>query len=327
MATKKDVFFTWDGIGDNLVLLGAAYNYFRLVGKKPLIASDLPFVNYSDYSIPVKNLSLQKISTEYKKTMKNMNSLGLNPIFITAADYKYLLPDNKKCITTWSSKHMITRYCEKMGLDGEIDISIPLSIGQTATLSTINTPYICVMCGGIQKYKSVKPEVMQRVSDFLSSKVLVVQLGSKVDPPLKNVIDKKNCTLIEAYNLLKGALFFVGAVGGLIHLARAANCKSVVLQTTGEPECLTKYKGNILVKPIDICDLCAKNIIDPQHQECFFGYKCINNITSEMIIQAIEENWTYLISETKKISKYEISYADKAEGLEDYYHISNIVTL
>lgn len=319
----KNVFFTWAGIGDNLVLLGAAYNYYKKFGEKPIIGTDLPFIKYANYATHLKNLSLKQLDMNFKETIEWLEKNEYNPIFISAAGYSYLAPTYKNNVTTWCNNHMITRYCERMGIDGSVDIEIPLNIEKTNPPGKPQTPYVCVMCGGLQSYKSVPAETVQQIVDFLSNEFLVVQLGNAFDPKLNKTIDFRNCSLIDAFSLLSDAKFFIGATGGLIHLAKAANCKTVVLQTTGEPEALMKYNGNIIVKPVDTCDICARNLLDPQHQRCFNGFKCIRNISAPQVISVIKNNITYLTTKQNPEPQTEIAKQCKANNLEDYFHMKN----
>lgn len=323
----KDVFFTWDGIGDNLILLGAAYNYYLKYGEKPLIGTDLPFIQFANYATHIRGLSFRRLNESYDEVIENLRRQSLNPIFITASGYQYLAPSYSHNVTTWTNKHMITRYCERMGISGEVQIEIPLEINEDNEKIAQLSNYVCVMCGGLQHYKFVYPATMQAIVNYLKQSFQVVQLGSQHDMPLDGVLDYRNCSLTQAFLLLKKAKFYVGAVGGLIHLARAAQCKTVVLQSTGEPECLTKYQGNIQVKPIDICNLCARNLLDPQHQRCPFEYRCIRNITSERVISEISKNLDFLISENPIKKQLEMAVSDRALGLEDYFHTKKTLSL
>lgn len=323
----KDVFFTWGGIGDNLVLLGAAYNYYKKLEEKPLIGTDFPFIKYTNYARHVEKLSLKKLKTNFKETMDWLEENKYNPVFISASGFSYLGPSYKNNVTTWPSKHMITRYCERMGIDGIIDIEIPITVENINPVQKPKMPYICVMCGGLQGYKSIPAETVQTVVDFLSKEFLVIQLGNAFDSKLNNAIDFRNCSLISAYSLLRDAVFFIGATGALIHLAKAANCTSVVLQTTGEPEVLTKYNGNIIIKPIDVCNICARNLLDPLHQPCFNDFKCIRNISAHQIISVIKNNFSYLTSKRKHEPQHELAISDKASNLEDYYHSEKVLII
>lgn len=58
----KKLFFTWDGIGDNLCLLAAAWNWFKQSGERPAIGGK-PFYFYkkNDFIDFYPDLSLSKV--------------------------------------------------------------------------------------------------------------------------------------------------------------------------------------------------------------------------------------------------------------------------
>lgn len=321
----KKIYFTWSGIGDNLALIAAAYNYFLKTHEKILIGSKLSSLNslcnYADFT---QNFYFEKLNINNKdKIISDLRDNGYEPVFITANKYKYLAPSYNNCITPWPEKHIITRYCEKIGITGKVKIDIPLDLSKIPC-DFDGKSYICIMTGGLQNYKRIKTEVSQGIIDGLSNRYTFVQLGSQHDALLKNVIDKRGVSLSQALGLLRNALFFIGGVGGLVHLAKAANCKSVVLQTTGEPAHLTFYEGNVLVNPVDYCDICARNLRDPQHQQCFYGYKCSSNFDAKQILNIIDENLNSLSTRSLN-EQWDIASQDKANGLEDYYPISKVL--
>ena len=321
---KKKLFFTWAGIGDNLVLLAAAYNYYLKTGEKPYIGGspsfflkDAHFVNY------VSDFTLEKIiSINGNSYLKKAESEGLDPTFITASGFKYLLPNFVENLSVWPDKHLITRCCERMGLSGEVRAGYPdlNEFPEQNFKCESKFDQICIMTGGMQRYKAVNHNVMQKVASFLSNKYEVIQLGSPKDYKLAKCTDKRGIQLSEAVKILNSSKLFIGGVGGLIHLARFAQCPSLVLQTTGEPRVLTYYSGNSYINPVDYCDLCAKNLRDPQHMYCFFGYKCINNITPQQVLIKLEEFQETGFPQFGP-DKIEIAEADPAQGLEDYFHL------
>ena len=221
-------------------------------------------------------------------------------------------------VTTWHYKHMITRYCERMGYSGEVELAIPIEVPDS--LGNPPKSYVCIMCGGLQNYKSLPLPLMQEVVDELKNIFQIVQIGSPNDPLLDGVMDFRGGSLIRAYGLLRSARFFIGNVGGLMHLAKAANCRTLVLGTKGEPESMSKYSTNIYIYATDYCDRCSLNLRDPQHQRCFFGYKCIRNITATQVLKAIAEHIDFLISREDCPDFCEIAMADPAIGLEDFDH-------
>lgn len=319
----KKLFFTWPGIGDNLLLFAAAHNIYKSTGEKVFVASKMfdllhycqDFIEYINW-FSFEDLYLPSQAKENK--LKQIESAGFIPVFVSSSGYKYLAPTYESNVTTWYQKHMITRYCERMGYSGEVELSIPIVVPDSLT----STPrsYICVMCGGLQNYKSIPNSLMQAIVNEIGKIFQVVQIGSSKDPLLERVLDFRGGSLISAYRILRGAKFFIGNVGGLMHLAKAANCRSLILGTKGEPNSMSRYSTNVYVYPIDYCDRCSLNLRDPQHQKCFFAYKCIRNITANQVLDAISENIDFLISRDNCPEYYEIAEADPVNGLEDFIH-------
>ena len=309
------VYFTWSGIGDGLILLGAAYNYFLKYNKKPKIGLSNPeFFEYCNWVEPVENLN----TGTYHANTNLWNNLLLEsksvPKFISATGFKYLAPEYNRNVNFWHYNHMITRMSERLGLSGQISISIPLTVKGEKPFSH---EYVCVMCGGMQKYKEISPTLMNDVVDWLLSKnVKVVQLGSKRDLKLNGVIDARGGSLGNALLILKHANFFVGGTGGLVHMARSVNCNSLVLQTRGEPVSMSFYVNNKYIYPVDACRICEKNLRDPQHQRCYYEYKCVSGFSLNQVIRNIEESWDELLLRRDWDQK-EIAVSDPASGLED----------
>ena len=278
----KKLFFTWPGIGDNLLLFAAAHNIYKSTGEKVFVASKMSdLLHYcQDFIESINWFSFEDLylpSQAKENKLKQIESAGFIPVFVSSSGYKYLAPTYESNVTTWYQKHMITRYCERMGYSGEVELSIPIVVPDSLT----STPrsYICVMCGGLQNYKSIPNSLMQAIVNEIGKIFQVVQIGSSKDPLLERV-----------------------------------------LGTKGEPNSMSRYSTNIYVYPIDYCDRCSLNLRDPQHQKCFFAYKCIRNITANQVLDAVSENIDFLISRDNCPEYYEIAEADPVNGLEDFIH-------
>lgn len=314
---KKKLFFTWSGIGDNLVLMAAARNYQRITGEIPLVGSKFtalaalcPWLENVDWCYGDK-----MFSAEAEKIKKRSSEEGLELVFVTCSGYKPLLPDCERNVNIWPANHMITRYVERMGISGDVEIEIPLQLPQYTTVTDHD---VCIMTGGMQKYKAVAPAVMQKVVNHFRRQFRFVQLGGRHDVLLNGVEDKRGCDLIHSLQILQRTKFLITGVGGLSHLARAAGTKAVILQTNGEPMSCCNYSGNIVVRPVGACGLCGDNLRDPQHQPCFYGYQCVRDITSERVIRAIEFHFEELCSRDRPM-QVEYAEADPVNGLEDFY--------
>ena len=209
-----------------------------------------------------------------------------------------------------------------MGLFGNVEIKIPLKEHFDENFPVFAPPknkYICIMCGGIQNYKAIKKEVMQGIVNYYRNKFKFVQIGSLKDPLLDNVDDYRGCDLSNSIILLKNALFLITGTGGLTHLAAAAKCKAFVLQTGGEPSGIVRYIAHRYITAVDNCGICARNLRDPQHQPCFYQYKCIRNLTSERAISSLETLLPYFLESSFFPHETLIATSNPALGLEDYF--------
>ena len=315
---SRNIYFTWDGIGDNLCLISAAKNYYDLTGEKLLVyikhkelANNLHYLDLSDL-IDFSSFNTDNISSTEKILKENK----LTPVFLNTAIFKQLAPEYKHYIATWQYKHIITRLCERLGLHAPIKIDYSLSLKLNKV--NLNSDYVCIMTGGMQNYKAVNKTVMQTIVDKYKT-FKFVQIGSQRDALLENVIDFRGCNLLDSLSLLQSAQFLVTGTGGLTHLARCVGCKAFVLQTLGEPLEIAYYNTHRYVSSFDECDICKNNLRDPQHQPCYYGYKCIRNLSTSLVLQSLEENLDYLLSPRSFEDQFEQAISDPAEGLEDYY--------
>lgn len=322
----KKIFFTWNGLGDNLVLIGAAYNYFLKFGERPVLG--VPSMIYSElfeHADFVDWCNFDAMHVENRnKTISMCHANGLEPIFLSAVGYRWFQPGRKSNITIWNNKHLMLRISERMGLSGSIRIEMPLKSNiphcSGDLLEKVGSGYICIMTGGLQRYKAVRAEIMQGVVDSLKKDFKFVQVGSKNDELLFDVTDCRGTSILDSIQLLQKSCFLISATGGLVHLAAAAHCKTFVLQTTGEPLSIGYYPANRYVMAIDACNICARNWRDPQHQPCFYGYKCINNLTIDRVLEMLMSELPYLIQSDAYPVNVLNAIPDIASGLEDYYN-------
>jgi len=128
------------------------------------------------------------------------------------------------------------------------------------------------------------PHRFQEVCSELRSDVSVVQLGSANDPKLEGAIDMRGKTNIrQSAAILANSLVFIGLEGFLMHLARAVDCRSVII-----------YGGRI--KPSQIGYVANKNLYSQVRcapcwlrNPCDYDRKCMDMITVEQVIAATAE--------------------------------------
>ena len=127
-------------------------------------------------------------------------------------------------------------------------------------------------------------ERFQTVCAELSADVQVIQLGSLKDPKLESALDLRGKTSIrQSAAILANSLVFIGLEGFLMHLARAVDCRSVII-----------YGGRL--KPTQIGYVANKNLYTQVRcapcwlrNNCDFDHKCMDMITADQVIAAAAE--------------------------------------
>lgn len=134
---------------------------------------------------------------------------------------------------------------------------------------------------------------------------IIIQIGLKSDPPLKNSIDlREKISIPELAQLLRNAKAYIGPIGGLMHLARFVRCPSVVL-LTGEPEAFIGYSQNINLQSNFPCSLCSDLVINPIHDTCPHNFACIKcGFTAKQITEAVHKIQKSRMPQPVQISKY-----------------------
>jgi len=126
------------------------------------------------------------------------------------------------------------------------------------------------------------PDRYQEIVDRLSDSYQFIQLGTKDDVPLKNVKDLRGQTTVrESAAILKNSVLVITHVGLLMHLARAVDCRAVII-----------YGGR--EKPEQSGYQCFENIYTDVpcapcwlHNKCDYDRKCMALISVDMVETAI----------------------------------------
>jgi ADP-heptose:LPS heptosyltransferase len=128
------------------------------------------------------------------------------------------------------------------------------------------------------------PQRFQEVCNELRLDLTVIQLGSADDPRLQGAIDLRGKTTVrQAAGILAQSLAFIGLVSFLMHLARAVDCRSVIIFGGREKPSQTGYVANKnLYQPVPCAPCWLRN-------PCDFDRKCMNLITTEQVIAATAE--------------------------------------
>jgi ADP-heptose:LPS heptosyltransferase len=128
--------------------------------------------------------------------------------------------------------------------------------------------------------KEWSPERFQRVVNRLRPVWDLVQIGAPGDPLLAGVIDARGTGLREAAAVLSRSQVFIGQEGFFMHLARAVECRAVIV-----------FGGR--VRPTDTGYSCNENLFSPvpcapcwQNSRCEHGRRCLDLITVDAVEDA-----------------------------------------
>lgn len=296
----REIYFAFTGIGDQILLLAAAEQYYRKTGEKLLLACQYrQLFHGADFCWVLDSPDseiLEKIYAEHAKA--NKKHAG-NTVTISGAEFKvkfipalnFSINKDGRFIRRWPDKHILARLCERLGLSGEMEIAPQLRLADDEkTFGRFSEKkQIAIMAGGRVEYKHFSPEIAQRVVNAFRTDYDVVQIGGKGDPPLadaRHVMGE--LPLRKTAAILFHSDVFVGAIGGLMHMARAVGCPSVIA-FAGEPLTYEYYATNSYVFSDTPCAECPEGRRDPLFEPCPHAYRCAVNFDPDKIIEAVRE--------------------------------------
>jgi ADP-heptose:LPS heptosyltransferase len=127
------------------------------------------------------------------------------------------------------------------------------------------------------------PERFQEVVTRLQKDFKFIQLGAAGDPPLAGALDLRGRTSIrETAAVLANCRLYIGNVGLVMHLARAAECPSVIIFGGREAPWQSGYTGNINLYSPEPCAPCWL------WNTCDFHRVCMEKITADHVVDAAQ---------------------------------------
>ncbi len=186
-------------------------------------------------------------------------------------------------------QHLIAIMCQRAGITGTVALRPYLSLTEAEMAKGAIAPrQIAIQSSGLDAKHSMRNknwslERYQGVVDALQGRYDVVQVGSRNDPLLEGVTDLRGKTsLRETAAVLRGSLAFVGQVGFLMHLARAVDCRSVIVYGGRETPAQSGYP-------------CNENLYSPVHcspcwrlNSCPYERKCLQMISVADVVDGVE---------------------------------------
>jgi ADP-heptose:LPS heptosyltransferase len=185
-------------------------------------------------------------------------------------------------------EHLIATMCARAGVHGEIALRPYLVVSAAETLAgkRVARRQIVFQTSSLSakhpmKNKQWPIERFQAVADALREDFDLVQLGSRRDPPLRGCLDLRDKTSIrEAAAIFAASHLFVGLVSGLMHLARAVDCRSVIVYGGREHPNQSGYCANENLYWEGHCSPCW------QRDHCDYDRKCMQAMLPDHAIAA-----------------------------------------
>lgn len=187
------------------------------------------------------------------------------------------------------AEHILAVLCRKAGVTGGVELRpwcrvtgdgqlAPRQIAIQSVGEKTHETWMANKSWYQDRFQAVVDTIRQRWPD-----TLVVQLGVAGDPPLAGARDLRGkTTLRETAAILGRSLCFVGTSGLLVHLARAVECRSVVIYGGREHARQSGYSCNENLESFLPCAPCWL------WHDCDHDHECMKRITPDQVIAAVE---------------------------------------
>ena len=192
------------------------------------------------------------------------------------------------------SEHILVVLCRNAGMSGSVALRPYLSLtDEEKNNGSLGDFQITVQCLGAESFRTVmlnklwSAEKFQLVVDGLHAVygggAQIVQVGGAADPILRGVTDLRGkTTLRESAALIHRSRFFIGTVGLGMHLARAVDCRSVIIYGGREHSSQSGYSCNENIDSFVDCAPCWK------WNDCDYDRKCMTMISVDQVMNAVQ---------------------------------------
>ncbi len=273
----KDLYYYDGGIGDELLMTTVFHEMGKRGMARPAFMSKYPdlFTHNPDIG------TLQSWDPRLLELYKAFRRKPKYPCYmyekIAEADVHYCPP-----------YPMVARMCKMCSLFGSIDIRPYLYLTDAEKQAgQVTRRQVAIMSSGMSALhkhlnKQWMPERYQAVVDALQGQYDFVQLGAASDPVLDGTLDLRGKTnLRQTAAVLSQSRLFIGQIGFLMHLARAVDCRSVIVYGGREMPFQSGYTCNENLYTPLTCSPCWKE------NQCDFERECLTRIQPEHVLAAI----------------------------------------
>ena len=182
--------------------------------------------------------------------------------------------------------HLITTLCKEVGITGEIELRpyVHLTGSEKQAGRVTARPAVAIQTSSMSarfpmRNKQWPLERFQVVADALKGDFDIIQLGSPTDPLLEGALDLRGTTSVrESAAILASSKVFIGLVSGLMHLARAVDCRAVIIYGGREHPAQSGYTANENLYWDGPCAPCW------QRDDCDYDRVCMKEMRSDMVL-------------------------------------------
>ena len=262
-------------IGDDLMCT-TVFRELRKRGKGSIAIST------PNPSLFEKNPDVEKIIRQTDSRLNRWGRAGLP--FLTLAHTGY---DAARDMDLPPNEHVLIRMCRLAGVAGPVELRpyIFLTPAELAAGRHAENQ-VAIQSTGHGRADAMLnrewyPQRFQELCAQLRSDVRVVQVGSASDMKLEGAVDLRGKTnLRQTAAVLANSLVFIGLVGFVMHLARAVDCRSVIIYGGREKPAITGYVANKNLYHQVRCAPCWLR------NTCEFNHKCMDMVSVDQVITA-----------------------------------------
>jgi ADP-heptose:LPS heptosyltransferase len=229
-----------------------------------------------------KNPDVDKIIRQTDTRRNRWGLAGLPVVSLAHTGY-----DAARDLDLPPNEHVLIRMCRLAGVTGPVELRPYIFLTPTEINAGKHAEnQVAIQSTGLaapfaMQNREWYPQRFQELCAELRSDLRVIQIGSSGDVKLEGAIDLRGQTsLRQTAAILANSLVFIGLVGFAMHLARAVDCRSVIIYGGREKPAITGYVANKNLYNQVRCAPCWLR------NPCEFNRKCMDMITVEQVIAA-----------------------------------------
>ena len=298
------------GVGDALMFSGVAREYFKKTGRRPLLF--VPQWNVFigcehcwflwDWKFSLANVKYANtmelfydkyVAQQKGKPVKLRNGFVFKLYPLEYLKNGYVCGNNiDKLFGGFPRRGQICWWiANRMGLIGDIDVRPEIILSDAEKeFGKFAAGKIVIKTGGNGPYKYLIHKIAQGIVNEFRGQYEFVQVGDFGDPVIEGAENLFKLNLREFAGVMYHARMFIGAIGGMMHLARAMNCPAVILHGCEHDEFYFPSQRKVFAE--NRCMLCVQNCWWPDKDDerrCPNRYRCITDFNVKRVVGIIRE--------------------------------------